>query len=305
VRRFLLVASAVLLVASAALAADLTYRSKNHFSMRVPAGWRRIDDGTLKRTMNESASMLGAKAPVYEAGFEREDTEHPFAYPYVLVQFMPGSTNGAYRDLEEKLMQGVEEMDAKHGAKLNEVLGEHAFDRPIVDKKKNRVWMTMRADTPGVGAVRGILALHLGSKGVAQMTLYTLEQDAEQGRRDLETMSDSFKFEDGHGFGERGLFEGWTGRALIGGVIGLVIALVRALVKSKKKEPVFEPATSPYASPYSTTSRYSASSPNPVASPDPGLSPFADRMTASPFGRPPPKKRVPAEPVRTDPGSDG
>ena len=276
-RRILLVASALLLVASAAFAADLTYRSKNHFSMRVPAGWRRIDDATLKRTAKLTASMLGANAPTYEAAFEREDAEDSFEYPYVLVQFVSGNTTGAYRNLEEQLMKGVEEMDSKHGSKLNEVLGEHAFDRPIVDRKNNRVWMNMRADTPMDGAVRGMMALHLGSKGVAQITLYTREADAEAGRRDLEAISDSVKFEDGYGFGERGFFRNWKRSALIGGLIGLVYAVARAIAKSRKKAPVLEPAASPYAEPF----------------------------TPSPFGRPLPKRRVPAEPVRSDRGIDG
>ena len=106
-RRFLLVASAILLVASAALAADRSYRSKNHFSMRVPEGWSRIDDATLRKTARLTASALGTSAPSYEAAFEHEDADESFEYPYVLVQFVSGSTSGAYRDLENELMKAV------------------------------------------------------------------------------------------------------------------------------------------------------------------------------------------------------
>jgi hypothetical protein len=272
-RCILLIASAVLLVASAAFAADRSYRSKNHFSMRVPEGWRRIDDATLRRTAKLTASALGSSAPSYEAAFEHEDADESFEYPYVLVQFVSGSTSGAYRNLENELMKGVEDADKKHGAKLNEVIGEHAFERPIVDRAKNRVWMNMRANTPTDGVVIGMMAMHLGSKGVAQITLYAHEQDAEQGRHDLQAMSDSVKFEDGYGFGERSFFEGWMGKALIGGLIGLVVGIVRAIAKSRKKPMEYAPAPRPFEEP----------------------------MTPSPFGRTPAPKRVPVESYGKDP----
>jgi hypothetical protein len=261
-----------------AAAVDRTYASKHHYSLRVPDGWRRIDDATLRKTARTMASMTGMKTPAYEAAFELEGSESPFEYPYVLVQFVEGSTSGAYRDLENQLMKGVEEMDAKHGEKLDEIIGEHAFDRPVVDRARNRVWMSMRAETPAEGTMRGFMALHLGSKGVVQIALYTREDDAAEGKRVLEDFSNSVKFEDGYAFGEGSLFDGWMGKALIGGLIGLGVGLVRAALKSRKqKQEARAQAALTYEQP----------------------------VVPSPFGRPVPRKRVPAGPIRLDPDLDG
>jgi hypothetical protein len=272
-----LLASVVLaLFAGTALAGDVAYRSRHHFSFRVPEGWQRMEQDTLREAAGLTASVLGMKVPSYEAAFERTDAETPFEYPYVLVQFVEGSTSGAYRDLEEKLMEGVEEVDAEHGAKLGEILGEHSYDRPVVDRQKNRVWMSMRANTPDAGPVRGIMALHLGRRGVAQLTLYTLEENAAEGRRELEAMSDTVRFDDGHAFEDAGFFSGWVGKGVIGGLIGLAIGLARAGLKSRRA---------------SAARAAAALTPAPVV--------------VSPFGRPPLKKRVPAGPLRLDPEIDG
>lgn len=270
-------AGLVVLCAGIALAGDISYRSPNHFSMRVPEGWRRIDEATLRRASRLTTSMTGMKAPAYEAAFERADADEPFEYPYVLVQFVDGNTSGAYRDLEATLSRSVEEVDAKHGKKLTEVIGEHTFSKPVVDRKKNRVWMTIAADSPEMGPLHGIMALHLGRKGMAQIMLYTRAEDAGEGRREIEKMSDSFRFEDGYAFGDGGLFDGILGMALIGGLVGLGVGILRAVLKSRAKARERVEAARAYETP----------------------------VTPSPFGRPPLRRRVPAGPLHLDPDIDG
>jgi hypothetical protein len=227
----------LLATAGAALAGDGAFHSPHHYTLRVPQGWEQIDDAVVRQASRLASSAMRMKTQAYEAAFQREDAEHPFAYPYVLVRFEPGNTSGAYRDLEHQIDVGIDEARQKHGKALEEHLGEFSFDRPTVDRTRNRVWITMNAETPADGPVRAFLAAHLGREGVAQLACYTSADDAEAGYRDFVALSDSLTFDEGYTFRAGGLFDGVLGKALIGAIVGAGIFLVRRVGRRRSAVP--------------------------------------------------------------------
>ena len=234
------------LLPTMASAESLDYTNQqNHYSFTLPSGWVEIPKSTIDDLFRQLADQTGGQFIDYAAGFQLEDAQNYFQYPYILVQEHKINTPSYSQITQEfesdKFSEGVD----KEIDKYSEFMTNATLQDPFVDKERNIIFMNLEMDVANVGKVKGLLAMFLGKSGITQLNFYSVKSEYSENLSIFNQIIDSFSYEQGYEYNEQeakkndspSIFEGVAEKGIIGAITGGLIALIFGLFsKSKKKK---------------------------------------------------------------------
>lgn len=148
------------------------------FQITVPPGWRAIPPQEINR-LNERArgSSPSGNPQNFEYGFQPEDRDRWFAFPYVLIR---RNTSGRWGEKEiANVDKDFAEATQKYLTKMSDRISDAASAKGDYDPASNIVWSRFDVTLTGVGPVAGLSAIKLTSNGYLQVTGYDRAADFE------------------------------------------------------------------------------------------------------------------------------
>jgi hypothetical protein len=197
------------------------YRDPNlHFSLELPEGWQIMPSARLdliNSALPKRASQYGVR---YYQGLMPKGAAFDSG-PYVLMQWFPGKLNGlSYEQIEREFEVESKGWVEKAEEAMPDLGSDLSFGKPVLDRTKNRIILTMQMDVADVGSVRGVGFGFFCAQGTVYLHCYDLESDFQERAPLFKAMAESLKFDPGYEFkpGPSGLFD--SGRVLL---IALVV----------------------------------------------------------------------------------
>lgn len=202
-----------------------------HYSFTLPSGWVEIPKSTIDDLFRQLADQAGGQFIDYAAGFQLEDAQFHFQYPYILVQ--EHEINTPSYSLITQVFESdkfSEDVD-KEIDKYSELLTIATLQDPFVDKERNIIFMNLEMDVANVGKVKSLSAMFLGKSGITQINFYSVKSEYSENLSTFNQIIDSFSYEQGYEYNEEAAEKGIIG-AITGGLIALIFGLFS---KSKKR----------------------------------------------------------------------
>lgn len=137
---------------------------KPGLSLAIPAGWREMPPDVLQTFYDTARKKAGGAAvPRYDYGFQLEASEYWLAYPYVLIRV---DHSGRIPEPDLKAMPRID----LHGPSA----------QMRYDDAAHLVWMTLDADLPDLGKIRGLAGMIPTDDGWIHVNGYARAEDFER-----------------------------------------------------------------------------------------------------------------------------
>jgi len=183
--------------------AEFKYSNEvNGYSVNLPDEWSEIPKEVIDKYLEEVSKALPNVPKInFITGFQLEKNEY-FVHPYILVQEHDAQAP-SYKEIERLFLgENFKNQTKKAQDSLSEVLNNSTFDKPVVDKEKNRVYININMELKNGQKIKGIAVLFIGKKKMIQFNFYSLEEDFNKYLPVFEKVNNSFEFKDEFKFKE-------------------------------------------------------------------------------------------------------
>lgn len=168
---------------------------EHHWSVDTPLGWMPIPDEVLKE-MDKLARERLNKPVTHPGGFQTQLGLDGGA-PYVLIQHIPGSYQGAsYEQIERAFSATNMDKGAQDAAsKLTDIVSSFEMGKAYLDRARNRVVST--ASITGADGTRSncLSITFLAANGSYQVNCYAAEDRMEAVRPAFDHVIESFQLD--------------------------------------------------------------------------------------------------------------
>jgi hypothetical protein len=141
----------------------------NHFEVQVPEGWHPIQESLVDALDQQLEEQAANKRSRYVGGYSMSP-DGELILPYVLLQVTEGPMN---RVTEAALIRQfkAEPWNEEVSETLSDVLKDVDLE-PTWDPVERQIIMSIAAEVPGVGPIRGISVARVASHGLVQLNCY-------------------------------------------------------------------------------------------------------------------------------------
>jgi len=207
-----------------------------HYSITLPAEWKRIPVKDFQFCMEEYKRMLPQRA-AEEIAFVKTgfyvDGNNYFDYPYILIS----NYEMAYRPFEEIEKEYLETDISKEIADINQEMKEFiknfSFDKPLIDPMRKMVLIKLHDQGEKMGGLVTLMAICYGKERRVQMNFSSLETEYSKYLPTFYSIIRSFKFDLGYAYEDFGgiknkylrkiIESGWV-PIVVSGIVVLLIA---------------------------------------------------------------------------------
>ena len=218
------------------------FPTHDNFSLHLTSAWRQVPDEILKQ-LDEKMGELAHSPQNWQYAYQLKDAPHWLAYPYILVQFIPGRESEADFEKEVESREGVQKGLDDATQKASSILSGTRVDDSSYDDKTLTGEFLMESNVSGIGALEGFTALKLTQTGTIQFCGYCTKAD--KGKmvpffrtvaNNIEVAADSaYKPDVTDSIPVLGNID-WSA-AVFGGVIGLAVGLLGRKFLNKPEPP--------------------------------------------------------------------
>lgn len=228
-----------------ASAESLSYTNRqNHYFFTLPSGWKEIPKSTIDDFFRQLANEAGGTFINYAAGFQLEDAQNYFQYPYVLIQEHKINTPSFSQIIKEFESNKFSESVDKEVDKYSEFMANATFQDPFFDEERKLIFMNLEMDVVNIGKVKGLIVMFLGKESIIQLNFYSVKSEYSKNLLTFNQIINSFSYEQGYQYNEEeaknnnssSIFEDVTNRGVTGAVTGGLIALIFGLFSKLKKK---------------------------------------------------------------------
>lgn len=236
--------------------ADEFHSDSYGYRIELPHDWVEIPQDVVQAALALVQKPNSTVSIIYDAGFQLDSGGQWFEYPYVLVQPLPYSEYGLYRQINEdefpKFVRMITGMDVGKlvGEELSslgrQIVANLGAGQPQLDVADRRFLWTMNMDVQGVGPIRALTVGYFGRDSIVQVVFYSLRDDWDRYADVRATIVDSFRFDLAKAYSVQvaasnpsppSIWSRAMGKAITGGIAGGIIALIFggvAVAKRKK-----------------------------------------------------------------------
>lgn len=208
-----------------------------HWGVTIPAGWRTAPDESLRAFRENAATLVrGTTQPIpdYVELYVLENAVGT-EFPYITAQYIPAELWKARpdeiagffnADVGRIAQESLREPLAQSGASAE--VGKITFDPSL-----NRTLLRITLNNAAGEVVEGVCVGFVGNHGILQLAMYSSPDRYATTYADFSAMVDSFRFANGHAYGDpvsptagqtpSGRFGGILSTSLIGGALGAAI----------------------------------------------------------------------------------
>jgi hypothetical protein len=162
--------------------AQYTFKSSNHYSIAVPAGWHSMDSSSMKLLLDAREREFGYKsknvlieAIIYEG--------ESYSVPYLQVLFNPMNLNGAtfpgfvaqYKKLLPKTQSEILDNE-----KISNIIISSTLLKPSIDSTRNMYLYSMRQEVADFGTIIVTSGNFMAKNGIIIVNFYIRETDIEK-----------------------------------------------------------------------------------------------------------------------------
>lgn len=172
-----------------------------HFSYKLSKGWDTIPMTVIRAREKQIRAITKntTNVPHFDGGlFLKANGDDFFTYPYVLYQFQN------IKNMNQKsISQIVKELyvDESKTFTFEYKDGMNNFDYKVntftVDRTRNLVFLTTKANLPSVGSILSLVVVICGKNGILIYYFSSLEKDYTNFSSQFMETINSFKFDDG------------------------------------------------------------------------------------------------------------
>ncbi|MGB8353653.1 MAG: hypothetical protein WCD79_07195 [Chthoniobacteraceae bacterium] len=215
------------------------FKTDYGFTVRLTDDWREVPAGVLKQLDQKMTELVHAPQN-WEYAYQLKSANHWLAYPYILIQFLPGrkSENAVKKEFEAKneLQAGFDKASDASGSLISGAkLGDYSFD-----PNTHTVEFVSESNIQGMGTITGYTALKLTEKGGIQFCGYCAEVDKAEFIPFFKNAVNNLQLSEGMAY-KPGLLDdvpflgsiNWNS-VIIGGAVGGLFGLLRTLFGKKK-----------------------------------------------------------------------
>ncbi len=174
-----------------------------HYSLTLPAGWKRIPVKEFQFFMTEYKKMLPEKTAelmdFVEVGFYVEGRNY-LDYPYILIFNYEMKFRPFDEIVEEYSEVDVSALAEEVTKELEEVLKDISFEKPIIDMKRKVVLLKMHGRGEEKGNLITLMAICYGNERRVQINCSSLESEYSQYLPTFFQIIKSFEFDSGYAY---------------------------------------------------------------------------------------------------------
>lgn len=214
------------------------------FSINIPNDWTVIPNNVLDE-YSKAIKQTTGQDQSYQYGYQSNDTENWFEYPYALVQIhkggrIPSGELKKYKKVKQAFEEGMEKVQSS----TDKLLSNMQMGETIYDESNHILWTAMSMDVANIGNVKGIIAVKLTEYGAVQFMAYGLNHNFAKYEPAYRKMINSIIINPGDEYQPQltdnapalfGINLGQTMKsAVIGGCIGAFIFLIGIIGNRRK-----------------------------------------------------------------------
>jgi len=215
------------------------FKTDYGFTIRLPDDWREVPADIVKK-LDQKMTELAHVPQNWEYAYQLKSASHWLAYPYILVQFLPGrkSESSVKKEYETKsaIQAGLDKASNASASLISGAkLGTYSFD-----PNTHTVEFISESNIQGMGTIAGYTALKLTEKGGIQFCGYCAEVDKAEFIPFFKNAAANLQLSEGMAY-KPGVLDGvpflgsinWNS-VIIGAIVGGLCGLFGTLFKKKK-----------------------------------------------------------------------